>query len=148
MTTQSFTITPIQAADILRIARERKAAGRRFVECHANRPYKDDRLEVTWSFANDDDQTVEVCEAFIQKDEAVDSVSHLYPCAFPFENEMHDLYGVTVRDLLIDYQGGFYRLHFDAPMLARPGEQRVPRHAAGDAPTTPGDQAGDAPATD
>jgi ech hydrogenase subunit D len=39
----------------------------------------------------------------------VPSVSEIYWCAFLYENEIHDLYGVTFKGIALDYKGNFYR---------------------------------------
>lgn len=118
---QTTVFKPIEPEQVVALALEKKAQGWRFVECHANRPYKDQGVEVIWSFANDEQKLLECYEAFVPVDGTIKSLSQVYPCAFIFENEMHDLFGITVENLSIDYQGGFYRLHYEAPMLSRPG---------------------------
>ena len=39
----------------------------------------------------------------------MDSISHVFPAAFFYENEIHDLFGVPVEFMTIDYHGGLYR---------------------------------------
>ena len=39
----------------------------------------------------------------------MDSISHIFPAAFFYENEIHDLFGVPVEFMTIDYHGGLYR---------------------------------------
>ena len=117
------TITAIEAGEILAYASAKKAAGWRLVECHANRPFEDDKVEVEWTFSDDENLAVEMYRAKIDHDQHIESVSHLFPCAFVFENEMHDLYGVQIDGILIDFQGGFYHVHYDAPMMSRPDSQ-------------------------
>jgi ech hydrogenase subunit D len=39
----------------------------------------------------------------------VDSISHIFPAAFFYENEIHDLFGVPIEFMTIDYHGGLYR---------------------------------------
>ena len=50
----------------------------------------------------------------------VPSLGELFPCAFMFENEMHDLFGIQVSGMTLDYRGGFYHLHIPQPMAAAP----------------------------
>lgn len=45
------------------------------------------------------------------------SVSSVCPPAFLYENEIHDLFGVNVTDISIDFKGKFYRLEKDAPFM-------------------------------
>ncbi len=37
------------------------------------------------------------------------SISDIFPGSFLYENEIHDLFGFTVKGMSIDYQGNFYR---------------------------------------
>jgi ech hydrogenase subunit D len=39
----------------------------------------------------------------------LESISHIFPAAFFYENEIHDLFGVPVEFMTIDYHGGLYR---------------------------------------
>lgn len=39
----------------------------------------------------------------------VPSISSIYWCAFLYENEIHDLFGVKFKDIALDYKGNFYR---------------------------------------
>ena len=39
----------------------------------------------------------------------VESISHIFPSAFFYENEIHDLFGVPIEFMTIDYHGGLYR---------------------------------------
>lgn len=37
------------------------------------------------------------------------SITGIYWCAFTYENEIHDLFGVQVKDMNIDFGGKYYR---------------------------------------
>lgn len=43
------------------------------------------------------------------------SISGIYLPGFLYENELHDLFGITVHNMAIDYAGKFYRKEVDAP---------------------------------
>jgi len=43
------------------------------------------------------------------------SISAICLPAFLYENEIHDLFGVNVTNISIDFKGKFYRLEKDAP---------------------------------
>ncbi|HEX2959213.1 MAG TPA: NADH-quinone oxidoreductase subunit C [Chitinispirillaceae bacterium] len=45
----------------------------------------------------------------------IDSISSLYLPALLYENEMHDLFGVEVTNIAIDYNGTFYRTTVKTP---------------------------------
>lgn len=50
----------------------------------------------------------------VQKEEEVQSVSKIYFCAVLVENEMKELFGLNVKDMVIDY-GGHMLLSDEAP---------------------------------
>jgi len=39
----------------------------------------------------------------------IPSISGIYWNAFIYENELHDLFGIKVKDIEVDYKGNFYR---------------------------------------
>lgn len=45
----------------------------------------------------------------------IESISSIYLQALLYENEMHDLYGVVVNNMAIDYKGTFYRTSVKSP---------------------------------
>lgn len=44
----------------------------------------------------------------VTKEDDLLSISEVYPSAFLIENEFQDLYGLTFKNLTIDYQGRLY----------------------------------------
>jgi ech hydrogenase subunit D len=49
------------------------------------------------------------------EDAQLPSISGIYPCAFGYENEIHDLFGVRIDKISIDYKGNFYRIAVKTP---------------------------------
>lgn len=47
--------------------------------------------------------------------EEVPSVSVVYPNAFLYENEIHDLFGVEIRNIVLDYGGTLYQTTLKVP---------------------------------
>ena len=43
------------------------------------------------------------------------SITKIYACAFTYENEIHDLFGISFHGLDINYNGNFYRVGAKAP---------------------------------
>ncbi len=133
MTEQVFTEVP--APELLERVRSFKAQGWRFVQCHAQRAAEgagDEQpagaFDLTYTFSDDTDLRLANLRVHLGAGEGVASVSEIYPNAFMFENEMHDLFGVDVSGISIDYQGGFYHLHYPAPM-ARPADKPAKKAA-------------------
>jgi ech hydrogenase subunit D len=52
-------------------------------------------------------------------DTVIPSISKIYPTAFLYENEMHDLYGIKVSDMAIDFKGTFYRTAVKTPFATK-----------------------------
>jgi ech hydrogenase subunit D len=50
------------------------------------------------------------------------SISPFYWSAFLYENEMHDLFGVTVHGMAVDFKGKLYTTLVPTPFVA-PGEE-------------------------
>jgi ech hydrogenase subunit D len=50
----------------------------------------------------------------------VPSISGVYWSAFLYENEMHDLFGINVRGMALDYKGNFYRTAVKTPFSPPP----------------------------
>ncbi|MBO6132804.1 MAG: NADH-quinone oxidoreductase subunit C [Lachnospiraceae bacterium] len=47
--------------------------------------------------------------------QSVQSISHIFPPAFLYENEIHDLFGIEIKDITLDFRGGLYRTAVKAP---------------------------------
>jgi ech hydrogenase subunit D len=60
----------------------------------------------------------------IDNDTEISSVSDLFPSAFFFENETHDLFGVRFSGISIDFDGEFYTVAVPTPMNPRSAEAR------------------------
>lgn len=110
--------------ELLNQASALKARGLRFMQCHAQNTNGEYALMVTYSFVDDATNDVTNLRLHANPQDIVPSIGKLYPCAFMFENEMHDLFGVQVEGITIDYRGGFYHLHIPMPMA------KVPESAA------------------
>lgn len=46
---------------------------------------------------------------------AIPSITGIYWAAFPYENEMHDLFGITVTGIALDFNGTFFRTAIKYP---------------------------------
>lgn len=73
-------------------------------------------LEVTYSF--DKDYAFSNLRVMVPRHDAVlPSITGSYLTAFPYENELQDLFGIQVTDLAIDYKGKFYKKSMPTPFL-------------------------------
>ena len=66
----------------------------------------------------------------LQKGTSVPSITDRFLEAFVFENETHDLFGVDVQGIAIDFGGMFYQLAEKAPMTVVSPEQLAAREKA------------------
>lgn len=62
---------------------------------------------------------LEGVRVFVADGTAVPSVTGIFPAAFVFENESHDLFGVSFEGISIDFGGEFYTVAVAYPMNPR-----------------------------
>lgn len=115
--------------ELVGAAQAYKGKGWRFAQCCASRN-GDDAFELLYSYVDDATNEVANLRVCVTSADEIPSVGGIFPAAFMFENEMHDLYGLTVVDMSLDYRGGFYHLHIPAPMAQAPQGKAKPAAAA------------------
>ena len=105
-------IEPAVAGDLLAIAQDRKAAGYRLGQACAT--VAGDELEVLYTFEKDN-----ILKSYKfnidAKAPGLQSVTAIFPYAFIYENEMHDLFGIEFKNLTLDYHGKYIVLPKPAP---------------------------------
>lgn len=118
-----------------------KGAGARFVQMHAERNVDDGSYRLVYTFidvraaqehiAQDGSYAIEnlVVEGIDQYQE-IPSISSYYPAVFPFENEAHDLFGLAITDMQIDFKGFFYQVSTAEPMSVITPEVKAAREKA------------------
>ena len=118
-----------------------KGAGARFVQMHAERCVDDGSYRLVYTFINvraaqehiaqDGSHAIEnlVVEGIDQYQE-IPSISSYYPAVFPFENEAHDLFGLAITDMQIDFKGFFYQVSTAEPMSVITPEVKAAREKA------------------
>lgn len=118
-----------------------KGAGARFVQMHAERCVDDGSYRLVYTFidvraaqehiAQDGSYAIEnlVVEGIDQYQE-IPSISSYYPAVFPFENETHDLFGLAITDMQIDFKGFFYQVSTAEPMSVITPEVKAAREKA------------------
>lgn len=102
----------IAIPELLVKAREFQAKGYRLAQiCCSRLPEK---LEIQYSF--DLDYEFTSLRLTLQDTSApVPSISGIYFPAFLYENEIHDLYGVKIEGMAIDFKGNFYQKTMVSP---------------------------------
>ena len=118
-----------------------KGAGARFVQMHAERCVDDGSYRLVYTFINvraaqehiaqDGSHAIEnlVVEG-IDRYQEIPSISSYYPAVFPFENEVHDLFGLAITDMQIDFKGFFYQVSTAEPMSVITPEVKAAREKA------------------
>lgn len=118
-----------------------KGVGARFVQMHAERNVDDGTYRLVYTFINvraaqehiaqDGSYAIEnlVIEGINQYQE-IPSISSYYPAVFPFENEAHDLFGLAITDMQVDFKGFFYQVSTGEPMSVITPEVKAAREKA------------------
>jgi len=105
-------IEPAAAGDLLAITQDAKAAGYRLGQACATAA--GDELEILYTFVKDN--VMKSYKIIIDaKAPELQSVTAIYPYAFIYENELHDLFGIEFKNLTLDYHGKYIVLAKPAP---------------------------------
>ena len=81
--------------------------------------YAEEKLHLSYSFANDDTNEYLILRLVIDKETEVCSITEFYPYAFLYENEMKELFGVNVSMINLDYENKLYRISAEAPFIKK-----------------------------
>lgn len=138
---QKAIYTTVGIDELLSHVQALKGAGARFVQMHAERNVDDGSYRLVYTFINvraaqehiaqDGNYAIEnlVVEGIDQYQE-IPSISSYYPAVFPFENEAHDLFGLAITDMQIDFKGFFYQVSTAEPMSVITPEVKAAREKA------------------
>lgn len=135
---QKAIYTTVEIDELLSHVQALKGVGARFVQMHAERNVDDGSYRLVYAFINvraaqehiaqDGSYAIEnlVAEGIDQYQE-IPSISSYYPAVFPFENEAHDLFGLAITDMQIDFKGFFYQVSTAEPMSVITPEVKAAR---------------------
>lgn len=138
---QKAIYTTVGIEELLSHVQALKGVGARFVQMHAERNVDDGSYRLVYTFINvraaqehiaqDSSYAIEdlVVEGIDQYQE-IPSISSYYPAVFPFENETHDLFGLAITDMQIDFKGFFYQVSTAEPMSVITPEVKAAREKA------------------
>jgi ech hydrogenase subunit D len=134
--TEPQEIVPIDKSDLVGLVAELYAEGYRLVQIGCST--LTETYELTYSF--DREYRFRSLRMSVAPGEEVPSISVIYPNAFLYENEIHDLFGVVVTHIAVDYRGTLYRTAISTPFsvdnikLPEPPKRKAP--APGEQPET------------
>ena len=111
MTPDQQTTVPIGVDELVARTAQMKKEGCRLVQIGCTKVGDD--YEINYTF--DKDFVMTTLRITVKQDTVVPSVSSVYFGAFVYENEIHDLYGITVAGINIDFGGHFYRTAIKSP---------------------------------
>ena len=72
-----------------------------------------DAFELIYTFGKD--LEVKQLKITLPEENEISSITSIFPCAFIYEYEMHDLFGVKIKMINIDYEGKLYRTAIETP---------------------------------
>lgn len=138
---QKAIYTTVGIDELLPHVQALKGVGARFVQMHAERNVDDGTYRLVYTFINvraaqehiaqDGSYAIDnlVIEGINQYQE-IPSISSYYPAVFPFENEAHDLFGLAITDMQVDFKGFFYQVSTAEPMSVITPEVKAAREKA------------------
>lgn len=103
--------TDITQVDFFFHVRNYRGDGWRLVQIHCNNT--ENGFEILYSFGKGLD--MEHLRLPVAHGESVPSITPAYPPAFMYENEIHDLFGIPITHIAIDYQGNLIKTSVKAP---------------------------------
>lgn len=138
---QKAIYTTVGIDELLPHVQALKGFGARFVQMHAECCVDDGSYRLVYTFINvraarehiaqDGNYAIEnlMVEGIDQYQE-IPSISSYYPAVFPFENEAHDLFGLAITDMQVDFNGFFYQVSTAEPMSVITPEVKAAREKA------------------
>lgn len=138
---QKAIYTTVGIDELLPHVQALKGVGARFVQMHAERCVDDGSYRLVYTFINvraaqeqiarDGNYAIEnLAVEGINRYQEIPSISSYYPAVFPFENEAHDLFGLAITDMQIDFKGFFYQVSTAEPMSVITPEVKAAREKA------------------
>ena len=138
---QKAIYTTVELDALLSHVQALKGAGARFVQMHAERCVDDGSYRLVYTFINVHAAQEHIAQGGsyaienlvvegIDQYQEIPSISSYYPAVFPFENEAHDLFGLAITDMQIDFKGFFYQVSTAEPMSVITPEVKAAREKA------------------
>lgn len=109
----------VQVDQIIEVVGSYREQGYRFVQLCATT--LEDSCELLYTFIAPDavDGALLGINVNVPDGMPVPSITEFYPAAFVFENETHDLFGIDIYGINLDFHGEFYKMTEKFPMNPR-----------------------------
>jgi len=138
---QDQTVEPIPVEALLEKVRTLRESGHRLVQIAANRFVE--HVEITYSFGLNL-QLTSLRVTLPSTAPRLPSISSVYACSVLYENEIHDLFNISVEGMAVDFHGHLYETTVKFPFgsvkppVAKPAPAAAPvKPAATAAPAAP-----------
>lgn len=114
-------IVPIEISELLHSVDQLKKDGYRLSQICCTRTSQ--AFELSYSF--DKNLNYHVLRIVMPSNEIqVPSISQIYFAAFLYENEIHDLFGIPIADIAVDYKGNLYKVKTKFAFAVPPPEPK------------------------
>lgn len=124
----SSEFIPLKLDEVPSLSDRMKSEHARFVQILAVNT--DAGVDLVYSFMMDGGALCNYEVKGVKKTDVVPSITGNFLAAFVFENEIHDLFGVTIEGIAIDFGGKFYQLAQSEPMTIISPAQKAAREKA------------------
>ena len=102
----------IEPAELFNRVQDLKAQNCRLVQICCT-TMKNGMFEILYSF--DKEGELASLRLEVSPETEIDSITKIYWAAFIYENEMHDLFGLKVQHMELDFGGHFFRVAEETP---------------------------------
>lgn len=106
-----FQMETIEVGELMPRCAMMKNYGWRLCQIHSVRI--PDGYEVTYTLAKDYD--LYNFKVVVGETEAIPSITPIFSCAWMYENEIVELFGVNIKNILRNYQKKLYKIHVETP---------------------------------
>ena len=111
------TIKIISPQDLLADTLRLKNGGYRLVAISCTNK---DGMELSYTF--DKNYELLTLRFVVSKEQEVESISVIYPYSFLYENEIKELFGVSIKDIAIDFEDSLYQIPVKTPYAKKEGD--------------------------
>jgi len=129
-------IIPTEKNDLVGVVARLFAEGYRLVQIGCST--LESAYELNYSF--DKEYQFKNLRVTAAPEEEIPSISAVYSNAFLYENEIHDRFGIVVRNMNIDYGGTLYQTAIKAPFSIENVKLPAPPKRKADVPSPPSEK--------